>query len=60
MRLPAKIIVRTLYLAFRILTGLRTTHLPDHATPLTHAGLARISHHHRLAGILTAELWQLR
>ena len=60
MRLPAKIIVRTLYLAFRILTGLRTTHLPDHATPLTHAGLARISHHHRLAGTLTAELWQLR
>jgi SAM-dependent methyltransferase len=60
MRVPAKIIVRTLYLAFRILTGLRTTHLPDHATPLTHTGLARISHHHCLTGILTAELWQLR
>jgi SAM-dependent methyltransferase len=60
MRLPAKIIVRTLYLAFRILTGLRTTHLPDHPTPLTHAGLSRISHHHRLAGLLTTELWQLR
>jgi SAM-dependent methyltransferase len=60
MRLPAKIIVRTLYLAFRILTGLRTTSLPDHVTPLAHAGLTRISHHHQLAGLLTTELWQLR
>jgi SAM-dependent methyltransferase len=60
MRLPAKIIVRALYLAFRILTGLRTTRLPDHATPFTHAGLTKISYHHQLAGLLTTELWQLR
>jgi SAM-dependent methyltransferase len=59
MRVPAKILVRTLYLAFRILTGLRTTRLPDYATPFTRAGLARISHHHQLAGLLTTELWQL-
>jgi SAM-dependent methyltransferase len=58
MRLPAKLVVGSLYLAFRLLTGLRTTHLPDHATPLTQAGLTRISHHHRLAGLLTTELWQ--
>lgn len=58
MRLPAKFIVRALYLAFRILTGLRTTHLPDHATPLTQAGLTRITHQHRLAGLLFTELWQ--
>jgi SAM-dependent methyltransferase len=58
MRLPARAIVRSLYLAFRFLTGLRTTQLPDHATPLTEAGLTRISHHHRLAGLLTTELWQ--
>jgi SAM-dependent methyltransferase len=60
MRLTAKFIVRSLYLAFRILTGLRTSHLPDHATPLAHAGLTRISYHHQLAGLLTTELWQLR
>jgi SAM-dependent methyltransferase len=60
MRLPAKLIVRALYLAFRILTDLRTRHLPHHATPLTRAGLTRISHHHRIAGLLTTELWQLR
>lgn len=58
MRLPARMIVRTLYLSFRILTGLRTTHLPDHATPLAKAGLTRIAHHHSLAGLLTTELWQ--
>jgi SAM-dependent methyltransferase len=59
MRLPAKILVRTLYLAFRILTGLRTTQLPDHATSLQQAGLTRIAHRHRLAGLLITELWQL-
>lgn len=58
MHLLAKLIVRSLYLAFRILTGLRTTHLPNHATPLTQAGLTRIFHQHHLAGILTTELWQ--
>jgi ubiquinone/menaquinone biosynthesis C-methylase UbiE len=58
MRLPAKFVVRALYLAFRILTGLRTTYLPDHITPLTRAGLTRIAHQHRLAGLLFTELWQ--
>jgi SAM-dependent methyltransferase len=58
MRLPARLLVRSLYLAFRLLTGLRTTHLPDYATPLTQAGLTRIAHQHRLAGLLTTELWQ--
>ncbi len=57
-QLPTKILIRSLYLAFRILTGLRTTHLPDHVTPLTQAGLIRIAYNHSLAGILTAELWQ--
>jgi hypothetical protein len=58
MHLPATLIVRTLYLAFGLLTGLRTTRLPDHATPLTKAGLTQIAEHHDLAGLLTTELWQ--
>jgi hypothetical protein len=58
LRLPARLFIRSLYLAFRILTGLRTTALPDHATPLSRAGFTRISHHHSLAGVLTTELWQ--
>ena len=32
--------------------------LSDHTTPLTKAGFTRIAHHHLLAGMLTAELWQ--
>jgi ubiquinone/menaquinone biosynthesis C-methylase UbiE len=59
MRIPARVLVRSLYFAFRILTGLRTTQLPDHATPLTQAGLTRRALHHSLAGILTTELWQV-
>lgn len=58
MRLPAQAYVRSLYLAFRILTGLRTTHLPDHATSLTQAGFARIARHRSLTGLLTSEMWQ--
>ncbi len=58
LHLPAKLFVRGLYLAFRIITGLRTTHLPDHATPLTNAGLTRISQHQLLTGVLATELWQ--
>lgn len=60
MRFPARIIVRTLYLAFRILTGLHTKRLPDHTAALIGAGLVRTAHHHSLAGLLTTELWQLR
>lgn len=56
-RLLARALVRTLYLAFRLLTNLRTTHLPDHATPLTAAGLTLTTPHHPLTGILTTELW---
>jgi SAM-dependent methyltransferase len=58
LRLPARLLIRSLYLAFRFLAGLRTTRLPDHATPLTQSGLTRIAHQHRLAGLLTTELWQ--
>jgi SAM-dependent methyltransferase len=58
MRLPARTLVSGLYLAFRVLTGLRTTDLPDHATPLAQSGLVRIAHQHSFAGLLTTELWQ--
>jgi SAM-dependent methyltransferase len=58
MRLPALAIVRSLYFAFRVLTGLGASRLPDHATPLTRAGLVCIAHHHSFAGLLTSELWK--
>lgn len=59
MRLPARVLVRSLYLAFRVLTGLRTTRLPAHVAALTRAGMIRVAYHHSLAGLLTTELWQL-
>lgn len=58
LRLPARLFVRFLYLGFRLLTGLKTTQLPDHRAVLQRAGLRRISSHSYLAGILKAELWQ--
>lgn len=58
MHLPARILVRSLYFAFRIITGLRTVQLPDYAAPFAQAGLTRIVHRHSLAGLLTTELWQ--
>jgi len=55
----AQAYVRGLYIAFRLLTNLRVTALPDHATPLTRSGFTRIAQHHRLGGLLTTELWHL-
>ncbi len=57
MRVPAYLVVRALYGAFRLLTGLRVTRLPDYATPLQAAGLQRVERHLSLAGLLTTELW---
>jgi len=58
MHWPSRAIVRALYLAFRILTGLRTRKLPNHAAALTAAGFTLIAHHRSLAGLLTSELWE--
>jgi SAM-dependent methyltransferase len=58
MRLPAQTLVRGLYFAFRVLTGLRTSRLPDHVTPLARAGLVCVAHQHSFAGLLSTELWQ--
>ncbi len=57
LRLPARILVRLLYLAFRVLTGLRTNRLPDHAAALSRNSLQLLHRHLTLGGILTTELW---
>jgi SAM-dependent methyltransferase len=54
----AALYIRALYLAFRILTGLRTTHLPNIEAALTAAGFQRLNTHQRLFGLLYTELWQ--
>ena len=57
LRYAAKLLVRSLYLAFRMLTGLRVKHLPDHEAALTLAGFTRIAHARSMSGMLTTELW---
>jgi len=59
MRLPARVLIRSLYLGFRVLTGLRTTVLPDHAAALISVGFTRIAQRCSLGGVLATELWQL-
>jgi hypothetical protein len=56
----AALYIRILYLAFRILTGLRVTHLPDPQSALTAAGFDRIARHDLLCGLLYTEIWQHR
>jgi hypothetical protein len=54
----SRVYVRSLYFAFRVLTGLRVTRLPDPAAALSAAGFQRVAQHQSLSGILYTELWQ--
>ena len=58
MRLPARLLVRALYLAFRLLTGLEVTRLPGYQRAFARAGLVPLERHGRMAGLLTSELWR--
>ena len=57
---PARIYIRLLYFAFRVLTGLRVTRLPDFARAMRKAGLEPLAVHYSLFGLLTTEVWQAR
>ena len=58
LRWPGWIYIRLLYFAFRLLTGLRVTRLPDFAASLRRCGLRPLAVHRSLFGLLTTELWQ--
>lgn len=58
--LPAKLVISSLYLAFRLITGLRTRALPDHPAALAPSGLTLLSQKTFLFGLLSSELWTLR
>ena len=58
-RFLARLYVRGLYLAFRVLTGLQTQTLPDIPGALARAGFLRMQRVGRLKGLLYSELWQL-
>ncbi len=54
----ARGLVRSLYFAFRLLTGLRVQQLPDYAQIFTQNGFCKQYGHNFLGGILVCELWQ--
>jgi SAM-dependent methyltransferase len=56
----ARLVVRVLYQAFGLLTGLETRELPQYARILRAAGLRLVETNTRLRGLLISELWQLR
>lgn len=56
-RFVASPLVRFLYVAFRLLTGLRVSALPDHRTALTQAGFVLGERRTWLAGLLVSERW---
>ncbi len=59
-RLPARLLVRLLYLGFRLLTGLRTQQLPDYRAALLRTGFERLQTVQTLGGVLVSEVWVVR
>ena len=53
-------IIRALYAAFRIATGLRVTHIPSHTALLRSAGFYRQQREIATGGLLISELWEYR
>ncbi len=54
----AELYIRSLYLAFRVLTGLRVNRLPDAQSALRRAGLRLVARRTFLFGLLYTELWK--
>ncbi len=59
--LPAlsRVYIRALYIAFRLLTGLRVQRLPDPQSALKRSGFRLLARKTRLFGVLYSELWVL-
>jgi hypothetical protein len=55
---PAALVVAALYRSFRILTGLQTQRLPQHADAFAHSDFQQIQQNKVLGGLLVSELWQ--
>jgi SAM-dependent methyltransferase len=56
--LPARLLVRFLYLFFRITTGLKTRRLADHRPFLQSHGFRLVNSNHARSGIVVSELWE--
>lgn len=57
-RLMGILIVRGLYLAFGVLTGLKTRRLPDHGLVMRNAGWVLEDRRELLLGLLASESWR--
>jgi len=55
----AAVYIRALYFAFRVLTGLRVTQLPDAQAALMQAGFARVERKEFIGGLIYTEIWRL-
>ncbi len=55
---PATLLVRLLYFAFRLLTGLRTSQLPDYQMSFRKSDITLVAQHLSLRGVLSTELWR--
>jgi ubiquinone/menaquinone biosynthesis C-methylase UbiE len=55
----SSLVIKALYQAFRILTGLKTQRLPDYASTLRQNGFSRAARKTFLSGLLVAEIWRL-
>ncbi len=51
-------IIRSLYAAFRVTTGLRVTHLPNYRPALQSVGFELRKQQHACGGLLVSELWE--
>jgi SAM-dependent methyltransferase len=58
-KLIARPLIRTLYWAFGLLTGLKVRALPDYRAALRWAGFELVKERRWLGGLLTSELWQV-
>jgi len=56
-RLWTHSIIRSLYAAFRLTTGLQVQHLPDYSAAIARAGFSLRDQQISLAGLLSSSLW---
>lgn len=56
-RFCTRAVIRALYAAFRLTTGLRVTRLPDYKSALAHAGYLQRSEKNAIGGLLHSSLW---
>lgn len=56
--LAARLLIRVMYLFFRISTGLRTRRLPEYPAVLSLQGFTRTRRTNAARGLITSELWQ--